>query len=212
MTTPPLLSRWDEALAHLRAADPRMAAWMDGLPLHPPALKTADGPQLALSRAVVAQQLSTKAAATIWARVRAAAGPRLEGLPTLDPAALRACGVSAAKARALLGLAEAAADGALAPGAWAALDDEALIRHLVRLRGVGRWTAEMFLIFHEGRADVFAVDDVGLRRAVERGWTGGAPVDKAGLGQLSAPWAPFRSAASVLLWRGLDGPATLPGG
>ncbi len=128
-------------------------------------------PLTTLARAIVGQQISVKAAQTIWDRFTAAAGaPRgpLDAgrVSRLHRATLRRCGLSERKADYLRDLARHFATGALDTAAWPALDDEALIERLTEVKGIGRWTAEMFLMFHELRADVFPIGDIGLQKAI----------------------------------------------
>jgi DNA-3-methyladenine glycosylase II len=120
-------------------------------------------------------------------------------LPTL-----RKCGLSERKALYLRDLARHFASGALDPREWPALDDETLIARLVDVKGIGRWTAEMFLIFHELRADVYPVDDIGLQKAVARHYNGGERLDAAALAAAGERWRPWRSVATWYLWRSLD--------
>lgn len=157
----------------------------------------------ALARAIVGQQLSVAAAKTIWGRLCALAGePEASRIASLDPSALREIGVSNAKARYVLGLAAGVLDGTVDLACLDDFDDEGAIDYLMQLNGVGRWTAEMFLIFSLGREDVFAVDDAGLRRAMRSLYSIDGPGDDYAL--ISAPWKPYRSIASLCLWRALD--------
>ena len=132
-------------------------------------------PFTTLARAIVGQQISVASAAAVWERVQAAAAPprkprgpqRLlaERVAATDRAILRACGLSQRKVEYLGDLAAHFVSGTLDPAHWSTLDDEALIEALVDVKGIGRWTAEMFLMFHELRADVLPVGDIGLQRA-----------------------------------------------
>ncbi|HEX4871322.1 MAG TPA: DNA-3-methyladenine glycosylase 2 family protein [Nevskiaceae bacterium] len=166
-------------------------------------------PFAVLCASIISQQLSTKAADTIQQRVEALCGgraPRLRParLIALSHEQLRGCGLSNAKATWLRALAEQALDGRLDFRALRALDDEAAIQALDALPGVGRWTAEMLLMFALDRLDVFALDDVGLRRGIERLYNGGARMDDAAILAISAGFAPYRSVASWYLWRLTD--------
>jgi DNA-3-methyladenine glycosylase II len=198
---------WPEAQRALAAADPVMAHLLATHGCTHPRARPRGGPFLTLAQSVVSQQLSTKAAATIWARVEAGLGAPLPPAAVvacpLD--ALRAFGLSARKAEYLQGLAAADLDGRLDAVRWATLSDEALLAELVGLRGIGRWTAQMYLLFGADRPDVFAPDDAGLRRAIGALYCGGAAPDAETLAALSARWAPYRSLAALLLWRSLDG-------
>ena len=117
---------------------------------------------------------------------------------------LRTCGLSARKADYLRDLARHFTTGALDPSEWPALDDEALIERLCDVRGIGRWTAEMFLIFHEMRADVFPVDDIGIQNAIARHYNDNERLAIDEMREIAATWQPWRSVASWYLWRSLD--------
>ena len=168
-------------------------------------------PFTTLARAIVGQQISVKAAQAIWERIVMACGNG-DGGAELDPArvarkriaTLRACGLSERKAEYIRDLARHFVSTRLDPDAWPALDDEALIEALVDVKGIGRWTAEMFLMFHELRADVLPVDDIGLQKAVAMHYFNG---ERPTLGELRAfgeRWHPYRSVATWYLWRSLD--------
>ncbi len=158
----------------------------------------------ALASAIVGQQLSTKAADTIWRRF-AALGP-VEPLSVLalEEAAMRSVGLSGAKTRYVRDLAERIATGDLDLKALDALDDETVIADVTRVKGIGRWTAEMFLVFCLTRPDVLACDDGGLQRA--GGWALelGRSATPAELGAAGLAWTPYRSVASLYLWASLD--------
>jgi DNA-3-methyladenine glycosylase II len=167
----------------------------------------------ALLRAIVGQQLSTKAAATIHARVRALA-PAGEALVpgivlSMPLPNLRAAGLSARKADYVRDLAARVADGRIDLCRLAALPDEDVIAELTTLKGIGRWTAEMFLIFRLHRPDVLPLDDLGILKAVQRlyGFTC-LPAART-VARLGRRWQPYRSVASWYLWAALDQPAVL---
>jgi DNA-3-methyladenine glycosylase II len=159
-----------------------------------------------LAASIISQQLSNKAAGTIQRRVETLLGGALDAaaLAAADHQALRAAGLSNAKARWLKTLGEQAASGTLSFRRLAHLDDEAAIRELDALPGVGRWTAEMFLIFALGRLDIFAMGDVGLRNAVNALYNDGVKLDEAATARITGRWAPWRSVASWYLWRLTD--------
>jgi len=200
---------WDRAARDLAARDPvlrRLVAAHAGTHL-----ARRGEPFTVLARAIVGQQISVKAAQSIWDRVAAATGATGTTV-TLDPArvrrtrlpTLRRAGLSERKAEYLRDLARHFDTGALAPHEWPALDDETLIARLVDVKGIGRWTAEMFLIFHELRPDVLPVDDIGLIRAVALHYHDGARMTARELREFGARWAPWRSVATWYLWRSLD--------
>ncbi len=159
-----------------------------------------------LVRAITAQQISTKAAAAIHARLKESLAP--EGV---TPAAilkardetLRGAGLSAAKLLALRDLAEKVDSGAVPLASIHRLPDDEVIARLIPVRGIGRWTAEMFLIFSLGRLDVLPVDDFGLRAGVHREYGLESLPGKAQLVELGEPWRPFRSVATWYFWRSL---------
>jgi DNA-3-methyladenine glycosylase II len=168
----------------------------------------------ALARAIVGQQISVAAAETVWRRFASTVAPRSGSKPArrVDPRvvsaqaplALRACGLSTRKVEYLHDLSGHFISGALDPKRWKALDDEALIEVLCAVKGIGRWTAEMFLMFHELRADVLPVDDIGLRNAMARLYHGGERPSPAEMRERAATWRPYRSVATWYLWRFLD--------
>ena len=158
-----------------------------------------------LARSIVGQQISVKAAQSVWARLRDELGTIApEQLIARDLAQLRACGLSGQKAAYLLDLAQRFSSGALDPARWVHLDDEAIIDELVLVKGIGRWTAQMFLIFYLARPDVFPVADVGLQRAISLHYNRGKPVTIRKMAKVGASWAPWRSVATWYMWRSLD--------
>ena len=158
-----------------------------------------------LARSIVGQQISVKAAQSVWDRLNA----RLEGVapPALARCrmpTLRACGLSGQKAGYLKDLAGKFLDGTLDAGRWHALEDEALIVELTRVKGIGRWTAEMFLMFYLARPDVLPVADLGLQRAMRLNYNRGRPLSPARMQKIGTTWSPWRSVATWYLWRSLD--------
>jgi DNA-3-methyladenine glycosylase II len=158
-----------------------------------------------LARSIVGQQISVKAAQSVW--------DRLSGrLSAVSPAAvsraristLRACGLSGRKALYLRDLARSFLDGTLEPARWPALEDEILIEELTRVKGIGRWTAEMYLMFHLARPDVLPLADLGLQRAMRLHYNRARPLTAARMQKIAAVWAPWRSVATWYLWRSLD--------
>jgi len=203
---------WDDAT---RALGKRDRVLKKLIRAHPDVhLKRRGDPLTTLARAIVGQQISVKAADSIWRRFVAAVAPDAKpvAFPKLDARAvaatgvpvLRASGLSSRKALYLRDLATHFASGALDPKQWKKLDDEALIAALVEVKGIGRWTAEMFLIFHELRADVLPVGDIGLQRAIALHYNGGARPTPAAMRDLALAWQPYRSVATWYLWRSLD--------
>jgi DNA-3-methyladenine glycosylase II len=200
---------WDAAAAHLAAMDPVMERLVTAHPdIH---LTRRSDPFTTLARAIVGQQISVKAAQAIWDRFAAASGGTGEPV-RLDPArvarmrlpALAKVGLSGRKSEYLRDLAQHFVSGKLDPAQWPALDDEALIAALVDVKGIGRWTAEMFLIFHELRPDVFPLDDIGLQKAIAMHYFAGRRRARRTLERLGRRWRPYRSVATWYLWRSLD--------
>jgi DNA-3-methyladenine glycosylase II len=165
-------------------------------------LRPGGDPFAALVRAVVAQMISTKAARSIYVKLETLLG---EITPAHLLAAgedhVRSAGLSGAKARGLIDLAQHVTDDRLPLAQLSDLDDEEVIERLVAVRGIGRWTAEMFLIFSLGRTDVLPVDDLGVRAGVKDVYGLAELPAKAALRQLAEPWRPYRSVASWYLWR-----------
>jgi DNA-3-methyladenine glycosylase II len=158
-----------------------------------------------LARSIVGQQISVKAAQSVWDRVHA----RLEGVTPTALArcrmpSLRACGLSGQKASYLRDLATKFLDGSLDPARWHEIEDEALILELTQVKGIGRWTAEMFLMFYLARPDVLPVADIGLQRAMRLSYNRGRPLSVKRMHKIGAAWAPWRSVATWYLWRSLD--------
>ena len=187
------LTRHDAVLARIIRDHPRIA------------LEPRGDPFFTLARAIVGQQISVKAAASIWARVVALA-PRMLPEQVVDAghARLTACGLSRRKAEYLAGLARHFVDGSLHVAAWAEMEDEAVIAELVQVRGIGRWTAEMFLMFCLLRPDVLPLDDLGLQRAIRLNYFRGRSVSLRTMRKIASVWDPWRSVATWYLWRSLD--------
>jgi len=198
------------AHAHLQRHDRRLAAWMKRIgPIPPdPRWRKPFDPVDALARAILYQQLSGKAAGTIVARVEAALDcTRLhcDSLDRCDDAALRACGVSGNKLLALRDLAAFEAAGCIPSArAMAGMRDAAIIDALVPIRGIGRWTVEMMLMFRLGRPDVLPIDDLGIRKGAQRVDKLAAMPTPKELAARGERWAPYRSYASFYLWRIAD--------
>jgi DNA-3-methyladenine glycosylase II len=158
-----------------------------------------------LARSIVGQQISVKAAQSVWNRLsgRLAAVTPEAVVGTRRPI-LRACGLSGRKVDYLKDLAGKYLDGELDPTHWHALDDERLIVELTRVKGIGRWTAEMFLIFYLTRPDVLPLADLGLQRAMRIHYNRGRALSQQRMRGIGAAWSPWRSVATWYLWRSLD--------
>lgn len=200
---------------HLRAADPVLAAVIDAVGPDglgdPRAGRPADH-YGALVRAIVGQQLSTKAARTIYLRLCERYGGRTPTPAELladDLDALRlAAGLSRAKASYLRSLAEHVVGGELELERFDELPDAEVAAELIAVKGLGQWTVDMFLMFHLQRPDVLPVGDLGIRRAVERAYALPGLPDPAQLTQIAEPWRPHRTLACRYLWRSLDNEPT----
>ena len=158
-----------------------------------------------LARSIVGQQISVKAAQSVWERLAAHLGEvSPASMSRVRMPALRGCGLSGQKAAYLKDLAAKFLDGTLDAMRWRALDDETLIAELTRVKGIGRWTAEMFLMFHLARPDVLPLADLGLQRAMRLHYNRGRLLSAARMRRIGAVWAPWRSVATWYLWRSLD--------
>jgi DNA-3-methyladenine glycosylase II len=202
-------AEWSEDDRFLIKADRVLAGLMRGRPIDPETDRRGSRPDpyQALARAIVGQQLSTKAAASIWGRVTELFGgetPSAAELIAIEPERLRGAGLSWAKAGFLKDLAERIEDGRLDLASLAELPDEDVIAELIEVKGVGRWTAEMFLIFHLARPDVVSTGDLGIRRAVQIAYGMDELPGPTELERIAEEWRPHRSLACLYLWRSLD--------
>ena len=158
-----------------------------------------------LARSIVGQQISVKAAQTVWERFAALPRAMTPGqVLKLKVDDMRAAGLSARKVEYLVDLAMHFDGGLVHAEAWADMDDEAIIAELVAIRGIGRWTAEMFLIFHMLRPNVLPLDDVGLINGISRNYFSGEAVSRSDAREVAATWAPYCSVATWYIWRSLD--------
>lgn len=194
---------WPQAISDLSTRDVRMAELIKQYA--DVALSSRGDAFGTLTRSIVGQQISVKAADTVWGRFAGLLGKVTpERLLAQGSDGLAGCGLSKRKIEYLCDLAGHFVSGQLDSSAWAELDDEALIAELTAVRGIGRWTAEMFLIFHLMRADVFPLDDIGLQRAVFAHYFAGEKQSRRTLAELGERWRPWRSVATWYLWRSLD--------
>jgi DNA-3-methyladenine glycosylase II len=197
--------------AHLRRADPVLARLIDDggpLPEGPDSRGRPAEHYGALVRAITGQQLSVKAAAAIWGRLLDRFGgqtPTPDQILADDPEALRvACGFSRAKVAYLRSLAEHVLSGELELDRLTEMPDEEVIRELTAVKGIGEWTAHMFLMFTLHRPDVLPTGDLGVRNAAMRAYGLDAPPAPQALIELAEPWRPYRTRACLYLWRSLD--------
>ncbi|MEO6280124.1 DNA-3-methyladenine glycosylase 2 family protein [Roseateles sp.] len=196
-------SYWDEACKHLVKRDRVMKKL---IPQFGEARLQGHGDAFTtLARSIIGQQISIKAAQSVWNRWIALV-PKLQpaAVLALDVESQRAAGLSARKVEYLRDLADHFNAGSVHVRQWAQMDDEAIIEELVAIRGIGRWTAEMFLIFHLMRPNVLPLDDVGLLTGIGLNYFSGEPVSRAEAREVGDAWAPYRSVAVWYIWRSLD--------
>ena len=198
---------WDDACRHLKRRDRVLKRLIPQF--GETRLQSRGDAFTTLARSVVGQQISVKAAQSVWNRFAAlmeAPGDaiRADAVAALPTDRLREAGLSARKAEYLLDLAQHFLDGRVHVPQWRTMDDEAIIEELVAIRGIGRWTAEMFLIFHLMRPDVLPLDDLGLLKGISLNYFSGEPVSRAEAREVAEAWAPYRSVATWYLWRSLD--------
>lgn len=208
LVTPPY---WDEACRHLAKRDRVMRKLMAD---HGTARLFSRGDAFTtLARSIVGQQISVKAAQAVWERLLVLLGQDLQvarapvGVADLlrQPAdQLRQVGLSARKVDYLLDLARHFDTGQVHVTQWQDMDDESIIDELVAIRGIGRWTAEMFLIFHLMRPNVLPLDDLGLIKGISVNYFSGEPVSRAEARELAEAWSPYRTVGTWYLWRSLD--------
>ena len=198
---------WDDACRHLAKRDRVMKKL---IPQFGEARLQSRGDAFTtLARSIVGQQISVKAAQSVWEKFAALTGGaaariRPATVLALDLPALRTAGLSARKAEYLSDLARHFETGEVHVSQWAQMDDETIIDELVAIRGIGRWTAEMFLIFHLMRPNVLPLDDLGLLKGISLSYFSGEPVSRAEARELGEGWSPYRSVATWYLWRSLD--------
>jgi DNA-3-methyladenine glycosylase II len=203
-------AEWSDSDRELMASDKVMAKLMkERGPIDPETDRRGSRPDPyeALARAICGQQLSTKAAASIWTKVIALFGdrtPKPAEIIAADPQQLRDAGLSWAKVSYLRDLAEHVEDGELDLERLPQLDDGEVIEELTAIKGIGRWTAEMFLIFHLGRPDILSTGDLGIRRGAQIAYGLDELPEPDELERMAEPWRPHRTIACLYLWRSLD--------
>lgn len=194
---------WAQARTHLMKKDRVMKRLIPQF--GDASLQTRGDAFVTLARSIVGQQISVKAAQTVWDRFIALA-------PAITPAEvlrlkiddMRAAGLSARKVEYLVDLSLHFDAGKLSVDTWQSLDDEVIIAELVAIRGIGRWTAEMFLIFHLMRPNILPLDDVGLINGISRNYFSGETVSRSEAREVAQAWAPWCSVATWYIWRSLD--------
>ena len=194
---------WDQACKHLVKKDRVMKRL---IPQFGDACLESRGDAFTtLARSIVGQQISVKAAQTVWDRF--AVLPRKitpANILKLKVDDMRAAGLSARKVEYLVDLALHFDAGAVHVQSWESMEDEAIIAELVAIRGIGRWTAEMFLIFHLMRPDVLPLDDVGLINGISHNYFSGETVSRSDAREVAGAWTPYCSVATWYIWRSLD--------
>ena len=200
---------WNEARDHLARRDRVMSKLIAGA--GDVFLESRGDAFTTLARSIVGQQISVRAAQAVWDRFFAladagAASPLLApaSVLCLEVDAMRKAGLSARKVEYLSDLAKHFESGAVHVSDWQRMDDEAIVEELVAIRGIGRWTAEMFLIFHLMRPNVLPLDDVGLITGISRNYFSGEPVSRAEAREVAEAWTPYCSVATWYIWRSLD--------
>ncbi|MEA3118397.1 MAG: DNA-3-methyladenine glycosylase [Paraburkholderia sp.] len=194
---------WDRACADLVKRDRILKRLIPKFgPVH---LVNGGDPFVTLARSVVGQQISVPAAQAVWERVKQAC-PKLapQQFVKVGQENLMGCGLSKRKSEYLIDLAQHFVSGALHVDKWMSMDDEGVIAELTQIRGIGRWTAEMFLIFNLSRPDVLPLDDLGLIRAISLNYFSGEPVTRSEAREVAANWEPWRTVATWYMWRSLD--------
>jgi DNA-3-methyladenine glycosylase II len=194
---------WPDACTHLSKRCKVMKRLIKSYPQA--ILRTRGDAFQTLARAIVGQQISVKAAQSVWDRTLAVVGRmRPSDMLAVTPEQLRAAGNSRQKIAYMQDLAAHFADGRIKPRRWNKMPDEDVIAELTEVKGIGRWTAEMFLIFNLMRPDVFPADDIGLIRAIERHFHDSERLTKAEVEDYRVRWAPWNTVATWYLWRSLD--------
>lgn len=195
---------WDQALAELTKRDRVMRKL---IPAHPGVwLESRGNPFVTLARSIVGQQISVVAAESVWQRVLLNCGRPLTPSRVIDAGVpvLRDSGLSGRKVEYILDLAGHFKSRAVRPSRWAEMDDEAVIAELCDIRGIGRWTAEMFLIFNLQRPNILPLDDIGLLKAISLLYFSGERVSRYEAREVAQAWQPWCTVATWYLWRSLD--------
>ena len=194
---------WQLASRDIAHDDPVMACFVEHYK-HASLVSRGD-PFSTLVRSIVGQQISVKAADSVWTRLSAAL-PEMtpDAVQSSPPEILRGCGLSARKVEYLVDLAGHFCAGQIHSHRWPEMSDAEIIAELTAVRGIGVWTAEMFLIFNQLRPDVFPLDDIGLQKAVAMHYLQGERPTRQQLALIGERWRPWRSVATWYLWRSLD--------
>jgi DNA-3-methyladenine glycosylase II len=194
---------WQDACKHLTKKDRVMKRLIAQFP--DVTLSSRGDAFTTLARSIVGQQISVKAAQTVWDRFALLPKKMVPAsILKLKVDDMRAAGLSARKVEYLVDLAIHFDSGAIHSQSFEQMDDEAIIAELVAIRGIGRWTAEMFLMFYLMRPNVLPLDDIGLINGISKGYFSGEAVSRSDIREVAAAWTPFRSVATWYIWRSLD--------
>lgn len=194
---------WADACKHLMKKDRVMKRLIPQF--GEACLETRGDAFVTLARSIVGQQISVKAAQTVWDRFVALPQAMVPAqVLRLKVDDMRAAGLSARKVEYLVDLALHFENGSLHVGSWESMGDEEIIQELVSIRGIGRWTAEMFLIFHFLRPNVLPLDDIGLINGISQNYFSGEKVSRSDVREVAAAWQPYCSVATWYIWRSLD--------
>ncbi len=193
---------WLKAKRHLSKADPVLGAIIRRYKGE--TLTSKGSAYFSLARAIVGQQISVKAADSVWRKLETGLGGAVLPPVVLEASTeeLRSCGLSGQKAIYLRELSQFFVSRPHSD--WHTKHDDEVISDLISIKGIGRWSAEMFLIFHLMRADVFPIADLGLRKAIEKHYNGGQDMAPKAMQKLAQKWQPYRTVATWYLWRSLD--------
>ncbi len=195
---------WEQACAELMKQDRILKKLIPKI--GPGFLRTRGDAFSTLARSIVGQQISVVAAQSVWNKVLIALKNKVspKTILALPIENLRACGLSGRKVEYIRDLAAHFDSGQLHADQWRGMEDEAIIKELSAIRGVGRWTAEMFLIFNLVRPNILPLDDAGLIKAISLNYFSGEPVSRHEAREVAANWAPWRTVATWYMWRSLD--------
>ncbi|OGG09245.1 hypothetical protein A2154_03470 [Candidatus Gottesmanbacteria bacterium RBG_16_43_7] len=198
----------NQIISYFRKADP--VIWQLAVKFRHVSLKPADDYFLHLAQTIVSQQLSEQAGMVIWSRFEklfTATGVTAAAVLSKNPLVLHTSGISLSKANYIQNVARTFINKTIQPRVFSTQSDEEIIRQLVSIKGIGRWSAEMFLIFALGRQDVFSAGDAGLRRALQHLYGQSHKLTDQRILEITRSWSPYRSFGCLLLWRSLDNSA-----
>ncbi|ACB52358.1 putative DNA-3-methyladenine glycosylase II [Crocosphaera subtropica ATCC 51142] len=194
---------WHEAKEYLTLKDPILAELIASYPSE--TMLNYYNPFLTLMKAIIGQQISVAAAHSISRKVENLLGSiSINNYLEIDELSLRQCGLSRQKILYIRNVAQAFEEGILTPQSWETMSDQEITKQLTSIKGIGSWTAQMFLIFHLHRKDIFPMADLGLINAIQRHYGNTNLLTKEQIKELSQPWKPYRTVATWYLWRSLD--------